>query len=156
MIKKNLSVVLGAFAGIIIWLTVLLKGYSFIVGGINPFTGSPLFTPLGVFIMACLVAPLWEEAVFRHAALRIGKSFKERGMDMLIPISIISSAIFGWGHGSGPISITIQGIVGMLLCYVYVKTNYNYWCAVITHFLWNFSLMYMFPVLTGQYGIKVW
>lgn len=115
------------------------------------------YSTLGVFVFACVLAPLWEEAAFRHAPLQIAKSFKEKlGMDLIIPIVIISSVIFGLGHGNGSISLMVQGVGGVLLSLAYIWGGFNYWTSVAAHFMWNFSLIYLFPSFTATYGIQLW
>jgi len=151
---KKILVILGAYAFIIFWLFLIKIGLNKLIT-LNFFTGIK-YTALGTFFFGCILAPLWEELVFRHAPLLIAKKFKKKlKIDFTWPIVIISSVIFGWGHGFGPISILIQGVGGLILSFVYLKNNNSYWSAVATHFLWNFSLIYVFPSFISEYGIRV-
>lgn len=152
-IFKKLIVIGAAFAFITLWLAFIKWLLPYLLEtsyfGIRE-------TTLGIFFFSCILAPLWEEAAFRHAPLQLGKAFKEKlGVDLIIPIVIISSAIFGWGHGSGPISIMIQGVGGVVLSFVYVRNNYSYLSSTFVHFLWNFSLLYVFPMFVAEYGVKI-
>lgn len=85
-------------------------------------------------LFGCILAPLWEELAFRVIPLKIARMF---GNDFIIPMVGLSSLIFGWGHGNGTISLLIQGVGGVFLSIVYIKTNYNYWAAVALHAAWN-------------------
>ncbi|HEY0751364.1 MAG TPA: CPBP family intramembrane glutamic endopeptidase [Chitinophagaceae bacterium] len=87
------------------------------------------------FFFGVITAPLWEELAFRVIPIGIAKRFGEQ---YIMPVILLSSIIFGWGHGSGPISLMIQGVGGFILSLVYIKTNYNYWCVVALHAMWNF------------------
>lgn len=94
------------------------------------------------FFYACIMAPLWEELAFRVIPISIARKFGEQ---FIIPVVILSSLIFGWGHGNGTNSLLIQGVGGLLLSVVYIKTNYNYWCSVAMHFAWNFWIIFLTP-----------
>lgn len=93
---------------------------------------------LYVFFFSCIWAPLWEEAAFRVAPIAIAKHFNRNAL--MIPVVILSSVLFGWGHGMGPISLLIQGVMGLVFATVYIKNGYSYWSSVTLHFLWNFFL----------------
>lgn len=101
-------------------------------------------TQLGLFFFACISAPLWEELAFRYAPITIAKNFGEQ---YLLPVIVISSVLFGWGHGQGPISLMIQGVAGFLFSLLYIKNNYSYVSTVISHFLWNLTLIFLLPIL---------
>jgi membrane protease YdiL (CAAX protease family) len=88
------------------------------------------------FIMACIVAPLWEEFVFRVGIVSITKYLPSV---FLIPIIIMSSALFGWLHGS-PMNVLFQGVIGRVIAGVYVKNGYCWKSAVALHSIWNTAL----------------
>ena len=92
--------------------------------------------------MACILAPLWEELAFRHAPGLIAKGM---GKQFLLPIIIISSALFGWGHHHGAESILRQGVMGLLFFWVYIKNGYSYWSSTIVHAAWNTTLFFVYP-----------
>lgn len=142
---KNILFTIGAgFTAIILWLFIAKNILKHTIEVI-PFLGIS-YTDIGRFFFVCILAPLWEEAAFRHAPLQMAKELKIKlNIDVIIPFAIISSCIFGWGHGSSPTGIMIQGVAGLILSYVYVKSGYKYWSTVVLHFLWNFSLYYIFP-----------
>lgn len=147
------TVIFGAFTASILWLFIVLKSLKHLITW-NFFTGAQE-TALGAFFFACIFAPLWEELVFRHAPLLIAKRFSKPGKSVIWPVVIISSALFGWGHGAGPISLLIQGVGGLIFSYVYLKNNYSYWSSTFLHFLWNFSLMFVYPEIVSMYGLKL-
>lgn len=88
------------------------------------------------FFMTCIAAPLWEELAFRVAPYKIAQKF---GQEYLIPVVLLSTIIFGWGHGAGTISLMFQGFGGLFLTYAYLKSGYSYWTSVALHFTWNFG-----------------
>jgi CAAX amino terminal protease family. len=88
----------------------------------------------------CILAPLWEEMAFRVLPVMVARQFSDK---LIIPVLGISAFLFGWGHGQGPNSLLIQGVGGILLSVVYVKTNYSYWSVVGMHALWNFWLYFL-------------
>jgi membrane protease YdiL (CAAX protease family) len=128
---KNIITGFGIY---LIWVTLISGIFKYLYSLPTP-------AALNVF-MACIVAPLWEELVFRVAPLQIAKGFGEK---YLIPVIIISSAIFGWGHGEGTYSILIQGVLGAVLSWVYIKNNYSYWSVVAVHAMWN-ALCYLYEI----------
>jgi len=87
-------------------------------------------------LFVCVIAPLWEELVFRHVPIRIAKSVPGGYGNLLLPIVLGSSVIFGLVHG-GPPNILFQGVGGFLMAIVYIRNGYDYWSAVILHSTWN-------------------
>jgi membrane protease YdiL (CAAX protease family) len=105
----------------------------------------PFFAPVNPFygfFSLCILAPLWEELAFRYGPLRISKVL---GKETLIPTMLVSSIIFGLGHGSVD-NILIQGVAGFVLCCLYLKNNYSYISCVITHASWNLLVAYILPL----------
>lgn len=82
------------------------------------------------FFMSVIAAPLWEELAFRVAPYKIAKNL---GAQYFVPVMILSTILFGWGHGAGTISLLFQGFGGLFLTYAYVKTGYSYWSSVTLH-----------------------
>lgn len=140
LFEKAKFILIG-YAITVLWILLISLGLKHILIFDYP-------TPLGIFFFSCILAPLWEELAFRHAPIQIAKGlYKALDVDFTIPIVIISSAIFGWGHGHGPISILMQGVGGLVLSFVYIKNGYSYWSSVIVHFLWNLTMGYLIPNL---------
>src|SRR6478609_1008902 len=88
------------------------------------------------FISMCLFAPICEEILFRMP-LSIVKKWLNQDIFILYCI-ILSSMIFGYMHKMGVWSIPIQGVAGLLFCYVYLKNGYSYVSSVLMHFIINF------------------
>jgi membrane protease YdiL (CAAX protease family) len=93
------------------------------------------------------IAPITEELIFRHLPISLLKDtqlFKDKSMYFVA----ILGAIFGAIHG-GYYNILIQGVAGFAFGWVYVKNGMSYWSAVSAHFLYNFMIYIVFPVITN-------
>lgn len=80
-----------------------------------------------------IVAPIWEETLFRHIPITIGKKYFPK---VLVEIIIGSSIIFGWIHGDVT-NIVVQGFLGLTMCFVYLRLGLRY--AILSHAIWNLS-----------------
>ncbi len=100
---------------------------------------------------ACILAPLWEELAFRYAPYKIAQNLDLRlgntNSEILLPVIAISTIMFGWGHGEGPISILVQGVAGIGLTYTYIKNGFNYWSSVGLHCMWNSMCVFIDQVV---------
>jgi len=146
-----------AFLVNILWLAGVLfflsKCYTvgFAVSQVHamPFGADQFFrtveTPLGQFFFAVIFAPIWEEAVFRYAPLKIIGSVNQ---SLTWPIVVITSIVFGLLHG-GVNNILIQGFGGFVLAYVFIKNGWDYKWSVAYHALWNLSVVYLLPYLVS-------
>lgn len=131
--------ILAAFSFVIIWY--FAYGYTisylwdlssiFGVQNRNPSVYFGYFTSL-------IQAPIVEELIFRYAPLQLVKKTNK-----VLPMMILSSALFGWLHG-GFINVMFQGVFGFAFAWVYVSNNYSYWSAVTIH-----SMSNMFMILLG-------
>lgn len=88
----------------------------------------------------CFLAPLWEELAFRYVPITFAKNL---GKQYILPAIVLSSAIFGWGHGYGTTSLLLQGTMGFLFSLLYIKNNYSYWSAAILHAAWNITCIWI-------------
>ncbi len=98
-------------------------------------------TGLSLF-MALAFAPFIEEALFRMFPLSLVSGLKrEQVRAVLIAVCAI---IFGWAHGS-PMNVFIQGFVGLMLGWLYLKNNTSQWASyiscVIVHAAYNFTVI---------------
>ena len=96
---------------------------------------------LSVF-MAVIFAPFIEEALFRMFPLSLVIGLKrEQVRAVLIAVCAI---IFGWAHGS-PLNVFIQGFVGLMLGWLYLKNNTSQWASyiscVIVHAAYNLTVI---------------
>jgi len=105
--------------------------------------------PLNQIIRGLTIAPLGEELIFRlipislfSVLLKNTELFKETKWYIVA----IIAAIFGYIHG-GFYNIYIQGVAGFFFGWVYIKNGMSYWSAVATHFLYNFMIYIVFPVI---------
>lgn len=130
----KIMITAGAFLFNMVWLLAIVTFLRYI--------NNEASLQVQDFFYACIMAPLWEELAFRVIPISIARKFGEQ---FIIPVVLLSSLIFGWGHGNGPNSLLIQGIGGLLLSAVYIKTGYNYWCSVAMHFMWNFWIIFLHP-----------
>jgi membrane protease YdiL (CAAX protease family) len=88
-----------------------------------------------IFVLTCIFAPLIEELFFR-APLGVIRHIQIPG---LMTFSIFfSSVLFAIGHILGSLSVPMQGVAGLLFCYVYIKNGYSYVSSVLMHFIINF------------------
>lgn len=96
---------------------------------------------------SCICAPLFEELVFRHIPLQTAKLIYDpnsaKGLKLTMLTVLMSSFIFGWGHGRGWDSVILQGMLGLGFCYVYLKNGYSYWSAVLLHALYNLTWLFV-------------
>lgn len=117
------------------------------------------------FFFACVLAPLWEEFMFRYLpfALFIAPKLiekaglnedqeKERAQFVRRYLGLLilsTSIIFGILHG-GPVNILFQGVGGIILWKIFLQSGkYRYWYAVGAHALWNISVSIGLFVITG-------
>ena len=92
------------------------------------------FSPEFMFVVACIFAPLFEELVYRQH-LSVVKYIKIPGI--LIYAVLLSSYLFGEAHSLGVWSVPVQGVAGLIFCYVYIKNGYSYVSSVLMHFMIN-------------------
>lgn len=130
-----------AFILLFVWINIM---YHLLQKVRNPelfsFTSPSIWYNL---LTCCILAPLWEELVFRVAPISIAKS---AGKQYIFPTIIISSFIFGSLHLNSPHPILFQGVMGFVFSLVYIKNNYSYWSAVVLHSMWN-SYVFMSYVI---------
>ena len=96
------------------------------------------------FFRICIVAPITEEIFFRVCPIMILTILGLKN-NIILPCVVLISCFFGYEH-SGSISILAQGVFGLLLSWNYI-VNRSIFLNILTHFLWNFSLLSIFPYL---------
>lgn len=138
-ILSRAAVIALGFMFCVFWcaaMTLFIKNNFTTQVGILP----PL---VSTFLYSCVAAPLWEELAFRHGPLLFARTIAEKAV---LPMVLITSAWFGIMHNNGTNSILLQGVVGATFALVYLKNGFNYWSAVILHFIWNFFLIFILPI----------
>lgn len=79
-----------------------------------------------LFLYLVIMAPLFEELLFRYVSLRIAKeNYSEKGA------VILTSLAFAFMH-SGMINMIYAFIIGIVLCYAYIK-NKNIMYPLVLH-----------------------
>ncbi len=105
--------------------------------------------PLNQIIRGLTIAPLGEELVFRLIPLSLFSILLKKTElfeEVKWYIVAIIACVFGYIHG-GFYNIYIQGVAGFFFGWVYIKNGMSYWSAVIAHFLYNFMIYVVFPVI---------
>lgn len=146
------AVVASAFLINLIWISLVLLFFTKVLDmnitsyiTAMPFGMANIGQGWTMFFLACVFAPLWEEAVFRFFPLSIAKGIDSK---YTWPIVVVSSIIFGLAHGS-ILNILIQGFGGFLLAGVYIKNGWSYKSSVAYHFTWNLMVAFVLPFLTS-------
>jgi membrane protease YdiL (CAAX protease family) len=139
-IRDKATTVLTAFSITFLYVTAFTFLTQLLMNGeIVPITKPVPSNPLYFFFSACILAPTFEEAIFRWAPLTAIRKYQH----LNLPVIVISSFIFGLMHGSF-YNVFIQGVIGVIASYVYLKNNYCYWSAVSYHALWNLVCLAMY------------
>lgn len=120
----------------IVWATLVLLGYNMFIPdfGVNNSSFSHPHSSIYIFFSSCILTPLFEELFFRTPLGLL----KKLDVQYTLYYIILSSVFFGYLHPLGLYSIPIQGFLGVLFCYVYLKNGYSYLSVVFMHFLINF------------------
>ncbi|MEK9180119.1 MAG: CPBP family intramembrane glutamic endopeptidase [Patescibacteria group bacterium] len=136
-------------------ITSILAASPFIGSGIllKLYPALAVSVPL-LFFLAGILAPYWEERVFRVLVNKYGRKhepdFNPKKWGFTWELMLCSSIIFGIMHGS-PLNILFQGVGGFLYSYLYVKNNNSYWSIVLAHAMWNVSVIFLLPwFVNGQ------
>lgn len=90
---------------------------------------------------ACMMAPLTEEVIYRHAPLKVASLVSK---EAIVPVILASSVIFGFAHGAGYLSVIKQGVLGFVFACVYIKNGFSYWSSVTLHSMWNLYCLFAF------------
>lgn len=103
-------------------------------------------SPVFLFFFACIMAPLWEEIIFRLLPLKAILLAPEKYRNGMLGVVAVSSAIiFGYLH-HGTVSILIQGVGGGLYCWLYLR-NKSILSPMLAHSIWNFTVIFGLPIL---------
>lgn len=132
--------VVFAFFICLVWVFSIDALLKYLVDPSTQFYKAPIkYT----FFMSCIWAAIWEEIGFRWLPITIARGFNDK---MVFPVILMSSLIFGWGHGYGPTSLLIQGVMGLILSAVYLK-NGNIVYSMVLHSGWNTFCLFVLPKL---------
>lgn len=85
------------------------------------------------YIIGWVVGGFFEEIIFRGFLINSISSIIPKKIGLIIAVCF-SSIIFGYLHNYQGISGQIlNGITGLFLCVLYIKTNKNLWLCILTH-----------------------
>ncbi len=87
------------------------------------------------FLFSCVLAPCWESFCFIYAPYKILSAINK---DLIIPGMTLACIIFGLMHGYGMVSLMMQGIMGGVFVWVYVRNGLSLTSAILLHAGWNF------------------
>jgi len=93
---------------------------------------------------ACIIAPLWEECLWRYCTFEITRKMFLNFKEFQIPFIVLTGILFGYWH-EGVSTVFVQGISGILFGFLYVKNGFSYWSTVAAHSLYNLSVMVILP-----------
>lgn len=146
--KQSLTVKFSNI-GIALGLSILIVVINAaILNTIVPYWNMPITTkdiPWKHVITGLTIAPLGEELIFRLIPLNFLKKTSIFEDTKWYAVALIA-CIFGYVHGSF-YNIWIQGVAGFFFGWVYIKNGMSYWSSVATHFLYNFMIYIVFPVI---------
>jgi membrane protease YdiL (CAAX protease family) len=135
-LSEKIAIFISAYILCILWaflfdFSIKIMGYPYEI------EGGHYESYIHFVFYSFIFAPLWEELAFRYAPLEIAKKL---GKDTILPMMILSSAIFGWGHYNNPESVLLQGMLGFIFSYVYLK-NGLLW-SMLLHSIYNISVTF--------------
>jgi len=82
-----------------------------------------------------LFAPIWEEVLYRYFPLFIARKL---GKEYIFPAVVVSAILFGWGHeGGSHEGVLLQGMLGLVFSWAYIKTGYKLYVPILIHILYN-------------------
>jgi len=133
---KRFSEMYMGFVLVVVMLAIMYGGIGKLF---ETFAGSKHANPMGLvmrfqIVQAVLVAPFLEELFFRGIILPALERYAGFWTGL-----ILSSVLFAFAHGF-VLAVFIQGIVGLVLGYVYLKTR-NIWYCMLLHGLYNSIIM---------------
>ena len=117
------------------WVVLVMQAYQYLIPSGIPRMPEPR-DAFQLFFWSCLIAPFWEELVFRYLPRKIG----DVAPKLMIPMIIVSSILFGLVHNGVP-SILIQGAIGFSFFWLYMKNGSIYW-TMLAHALWNLIVIF--------------
>ena len=128
--KTKVINILAALAAAVIWVLSFTKGMEMLRG-----IRMSIFAPRASdYFSAIILAPIWEEYVFRYIPLKWVSTFNNK--DYTWAVMVLSSFLFGIAHG-GVNHVFIQGVVGLISAWLYFANGKSYWSCVVFHAMYN-------------------
>ena len=104
--------------------------------------GAALFW--GMWIILGILAPIWEELIYRGVVMTALKRFQRFRLDL-----IVSASLFSMGHivqfGWSTTDFILYFVPGLILGWVFRKTNGIYY-SMATHVAWNSFLALLYTL----------
>ena len=94
---------------------------------------------------AIIMAPVTEEIFFRLMPIELAKRYFP---DLLWTIILCSSLLFAYYHGYGYWAVPIQGVMGLVSSWLYLKNKEIYSC-IIFHAGYNFLVIFGWNLLAN-------
>lgn len=139
-VGKFKNILLGMFL-CIAWIALVISVQTFF----DPVPKAQYELTLPIILQyifwSCMMAPLTEELIFRHAPLKIASLVSK---EAVLPVILASSVIFGICHHHGYLSVIKQGVLGFVFACVYIKNGYSYWSSITLHSMWNLYCLFAF------------
>ena len=105
-------------------------------------TGAALFW--GMWIILGILAPIWEELIYRGVVMTTLKRFQRFHLDL-----VVSASLFSMGHivqfGWSTTDFILYFVPGLILGWVFRKTNIIYY-SMATHITWNSFLALLYTL----------
>lgn len=154
--RWSLGVVGACIAIAGIFLTVWLLAYGLPGASGFKFQGFKDFRAIDVisgFVATGIIAPLFEEKLARHLALRGIAGMVSPAVSRRIPAGLVGtlivSAIFAVAH---PTLMPIAFVLSIVLCYLALKHEFSFMQRALLHGLLNCSIMTWY--LTYGFGLQ--
>lgn len=143
--KARIKNIFLAFVFLFVWVGIASFIYSYVYGG----SLAQEIDFKSALLGGCMITPLWEELYYRFVPISIGKAL---GQAFILPAVVLSSISFGFAHGNPPLyHLLVQGVMGVVFSWVYIKNRYSYWSSVLLHSLWNAFVYFGVPYLAGLF-----
>lgn len=129
--------ILAAIGFMNCWLAIIVPWYS-IVYPYGQFYIQPKSILNEVWV-ALIMAPIFEEIFFRKIWI---DAIRKYASDLLLPGIIMSSLIFAWWHDYGYWGILVQGVLGLVSSWLYLKNDNSLISCIIFHAGYNYMCIY--------------
>ena len=136
-----------AFGVAVLWVIIMHELYMLLYPPTFPSLPPPVITSysflrfLQIFVWGCVFAPVIEDVIFRWTPINLMESLKWSKDSILYGV-IITSALFGWYHAMDYYHIIIQGVVGVILSWLYIK-NKSLLMNILFHTVYNFYFIFL-------------
>src|SRR3989344_1419419 len=122
-LKERFDLILAFSVVGFLWTNVAVYAITYL--GLLPYIARPVSEPgikldLIGSIQFLIGAAIFEEILFRLIPLKLASKLGSGNAVAIFSAAVASSAVFGYMHG-GWVHLSMQGIVGLMFCAVYLK-----------------------------------